>query len=285
MKKKEFIIISILLIMIIVTIILSKFIKQPLKGNNYTITFDTNGGNGVILEKIYSEKEGYNFDKWYLDKTLNHPYYNYDKITEDTTLYAKWIKDSKTKSNIEISNFKVNNEDILVGKTETVIFTAEIFSKIDLSNIKIAVIDSDGNIIGYMYDNGLNEDLKANDGVYTLKANLSSTTSRGIDYQVMIKDIESKKVYIYFYKPFEEDYYGESERVFDIIHNAMDKYLDKNGDLLPGKYDEAVIALKKCLDEIPEVIWYNLGEDMDLTGIHLDSGMIIYYGFHLKGYD
>ncbi|HAE42533.1 MAG TPA: hypothetical protein DCG34_06375 [Clostridiales bacterium] len=71
--------------------------------NEYVVTFDENGGTTV--DAIYSDfnekieepdeptKTGYTFDGWFYDDVdfENEFDFNEDKITEDTTLYAKWI--------------------------------------------------------------------------------------------------------------------------------------------------------------------------------------------------
>ncbi|MGE7691652.1 InlB B-repeat-containing protein [Lysinibacillus sp. NPDC097214] len=72
--------------------------------SNYKITFDSNGGSKVPSQTVgYNDlvkapstlvKEGYQFDGWYKEVGLNNAWdFAKGKVTEDTTLYAKWTKD------------------------------------------------------------------------------------------------------------------------------------------------------------------------------------------------
>ena len=69
--------------------------------DEYTITFDTNGGSKVSSAKVNKgeaavapvnpEKEGYTFDGWYADKNFKTLFDFKAEITKNMTLYAKWI--------------------------------------------------------------------------------------------------------------------------------------------------------------------------------------------------
>jgi len=71
----------------------------------YKVTFNTNGADkidDIILEegdKIHDlpviEKEGYIFDGWCEDETLNVLFNDNKEITSDVTLYARWIEEEK----------------------------------------------------------------------------------------------------------------------------------------------------------------------------------------------
>jgi len=69
----------------------------------YTVNFETNGGSKIdaladasgIITKPATDpaKANFNFDGWYKDKELNNAWnFGSDKVTKDTTLYAKWTK-------------------------------------------------------------------------------------------------------------------------------------------------------------------------------------------------
>jgi len=70
---------------------------------DFTVTFDENGGTTVaaiyvdydenITEPVEPTRTGYTFDGWFYDDVdfENEFDFDEDKITEDTTLYAKWI--------------------------------------------------------------------------------------------------------------------------------------------------------------------------------------------------
>lgn len=69
---------------------------------NYTVTFDSNGGSAIdnqtiaegqkVLKPADPVKEGYEFSGWYTDNTMEHAY-NFDlPVNNDFTVYAEWIK-------------------------------------------------------------------------------------------------------------------------------------------------------------------------------------------------
>ncbi|MHC0037605.1 InlB B-repeat-containing protein [Pseudoneobacillus sp. C159] len=75
--------------------------------NQYTVTFDSNGGSAVapvttnynttITAPAAPTRIGYTFDGWYSDTGLNTAWdFASDKVTDNTTLYAKWIINSYT---------------------------------------------------------------------------------------------------------------------------------------------------------------------------------------------
>lgn len=80
--------------------------EEPKK--NYTITFDTNGGSaigpvtepeGTVIDLSQSQytpkRSGYTFGGWYSDATLKTPISSIT-VGENTTVYAKWTKNSST---------------------------------------------------------------------------------------------------------------------------------------------------------------------------------------------
>ncbi|MCS5504167.1 InlB B-repeat-containing protein, partial [Lysinibacillus sp. A4] len=69
----------------------------------YTVDFETNGGSTVVSQKVTEDtlaikpadptKAGYEFAGWYTDAVFSTPWnFTTDKVTENTTLYAKWEK-------------------------------------------------------------------------------------------------------------------------------------------------------------------------------------------------
>ena len=74
----------------------------------YTLTFDANGHgkapaaitadyNTTVAEPAAPETDGYTFDGWYKESTCENPWnFSTDKVTQDTTLYAKWTANGYT---------------------------------------------------------------------------------------------------------------------------------------------------------------------------------------------
>jgi len=112
--------IILLFVAIIVMCILMKF-------KTYTITFNSNGGTKVETQEINNgdsavkpidpEKEGYEFDGWYLN---NKKYYFNEKVKKDIELEAKWIKKTNVETVIVIfdtvGGSKISNIEVEVGK-------------------------------------------------------------------------------------------------------------------------------------------------------------------------
>lgn len=77
-------------------------------GTSLTVTFDSNGGSAVasiedlsynasITAPTAPTKTGYTFVGWYKDAALNQAWdFNSEKVTADTTLYAKWTANTNT---------------------------------------------------------------------------------------------------------------------------------------------------------------------------------------------
>jgi uncharacterized repeat protein (TIGR02543 family) len=68
----------------------------------YTVTFNSNGGNEIPGQTVYEGrkinkptdpyKSGYKFGGWYKEEALTHPWdFDIDTVTDDITLYAKWL--------------------------------------------------------------------------------------------------------------------------------------------------------------------------------------------------
>ncbi len=90
------------------------------KAENYTVSFDTNGGSSVASQKVLNgksavkpadpAKDGYAFVGWYSDSAFTTPYsFGATIITGDTTLYARW-SDRLTVSNVYTVDFDLGYE-------------------------------------------------------------------------------------------------------------------------------------------------------------------------------
>lgn len=70
---------------------------------SWTVTFNTNGGNniepvpvakgGLISDLPVPVKEGFVFEGWYTDEALSSKFDKNAPVTQDLTLYAKWVKE------------------------------------------------------------------------------------------------------------------------------------------------------------------------------------------------
>jgi uncharacterized repeat protein (TIGR02543 family) len=155
MKRIIFIILSVFFIVSISSCFLIKF-------NACTITFETNGGSDIADQVIEAwrdkitvpsspTKEGYVFAGWYIESSLTR-IYSFDlMVTEDITLYAKWIPNTLATSftyttintnEIEITDFigsdtEVAIPEIIDGKPVTSIRSEAFYNSIRLTSILI----------------------------------------------------------------------------------------------------------------------------------------------------
>ncbi len=84
------------------------------KAAEYTVTFDSGGGSSVAPQLVESGKKviepadptlaNHTFAGWYADQALTTPWIFNNQITQNTTLYAKWIQG-------ETVDFTVNYKD------------------------------------------------------------------------------------------------------------------------------------------------------------------------------
>lgn len=109
---------------------------------------------------------------------------------------------------LEIYSFNVDNREIPIETLEETIFTAEIFSADVLNDNDVAVYDNTESLIGYMNDNGTDGDETANDGIYTLAADLTSTIRQERNYTVRVNNVASNPASVYFYRQITEEEIG-----------------------------------------------------------------------------
>lgn len=112
----------------------------------YTITFDSNDGSTVESQTVQKDltvdkpadptKEGYIFDGWYSDESLETVYDFNTLVTKEMTLYAKWLT--------VIDSIKVNMTEPTIGATpkDTVTVEGNI-----LEVVRIVWNDESGNAV------------------------------------------------------------------------------------------------------------------------------------------
>ncbi|MCL2796917.1 MAG: leucine-rich repeat protein [Firmicutes bacterium] len=88
------------------TTLYAKWVKNETPPEKFTVTFASNGGSavGALLNVENGAKitkppnpvlEGHTFDRWYKDEGLTYAWdFVGDTVTKNTTLYAKWTKDT-----------------------------------------------------------------------------------------------------------------------------------------------------------------------------------------------
>ena len=120
----------------------------------YTVTYNTDGGSDVAVVSAYENtsltkptaptKNGYNFIGWYKDEGLQTLWdFDYDIVTSDVTLYAKWTKEPVHAISGIVK--KDNGSDF-----ESFVEGAKVILKQGTEEISIATTDENGE---YIFDN------------------------------------------------------------------------------------------------------------------------------------
>lgn len=106
--------------------------------NQYTVTFDENGGdsydksqtvrhNGkATAPAVNPTRSGYTFDTWYKEALCNTAWdFAVDTITEDTTIYANWIPNTDTAYTMEHYKQNANDDDYTLASSESKVGTTD----------------------------------------------------------------------------------------------------------------------------------------------------------------
>jgi len=113
--------------------------------NSYTVKFDSQGGsaideikanyNTMISQPTVPTRTGYTFAGWYKDAAGQTPWnFATDKVTSDTTIYAKWSLNGPIVNQIDENDTKISgttlaNATIIVKINDVVIATGKADSK------------------------------------------------------------------------------------------------------------------------------------------------------------
>lgn len=120
--------------------------------NRYTVSFDTGGGTEVesqslehgstAFEPAAPTKTGYVFDGWFADSSLITPFDFSTEITDNITLYAKWLS-----SNSGIGLLSL--DDVVLNETvDATVFhyTATVDNAIDVTNVHAVPQDANATV-------------------------------------------------------------------------------------------------------------------------------------------
>lgn len=88
----------------------------------FTVTFDSNGGSQIESQTVIKgetvtkpndpTKDGYTFDGWYTDETLENAYDFSEAVTGDITLYAKWNEHKEDGDTSDIDTSDNDNDQV-----------------------------------------------------------------------------------------------------------------------------------------------------------------------------
>lgn len=100
---------------------------MEVKGRQYTVKFNTQGGSKVVSQKIWPQeaatkpanpkRKNYKFDGWYSDKRCKTKWKFGSRVTQDVTLYAKWTKVKVKQANVRsLKNKSGGKLEVLIRK-------------------------------------------------------------------------------------------------------------------------------------------------------------------------
>ncbi len=141
-------------------------------GAPITMTFNSNGGSDVasiedlsynasITAPIAPTKNGYTFVGWYKDEALNQAWdFSSEKVTTDTTLYAKWTVNTNTaytvkhwQQNLDAENYTCADTENGTGTTGASVTPAvKAYEGFTAPNAQTVTIAADGStVVNYYY--------------------------------------------------------------------------------------------------------------------------------------
>lgn len=187
---------------------------------------------------------------------------------------------------VEIYSFATDTYDILIGETQEVTFTSEIFANIELEDDAVKVVDVDSNIVGIMNDKGMYGDEEENDGIYTLGVSLSSDEVCTKAYRSTVNGCYSEEVVVGFYKHYSDAELDEMTQIVESATEIAGKYTDAEGNIIEGKLHLAMNELSSKMEEFKNrnIVKSYTVDGMDFK-VELVNGMTYSYSFGLANTD
>ncbi len=128
---------------------------------------------------------------------------------------------------LTFASFESSKRDILIGKETWVTFTAAIESKHKIE--QIAVEKENGEVIGYLNDNGKSGDEKAGDNLYSGRIKMISGEVSWEDLRAAVNNARSEAVRITFYRELTEADFEELNALNAQMAEIQLGYLDAEG--------------------------------------------------------
>lgn len=130
----------------------------------FTVTFQSNGGSLIENQRIQENEKiarpadpirnGYTFSGWYKDISCTSVWnFESDRITSDTTLYAKWIKEA-VPSPVKVNQITLNKKSATLGLKDSMKLSASVLPANardktvtwSSSDSRVAVVDHTGKV-------------------------------------------------------------------------------------------------------------------------------------------
>lgn len=230
----------------------------------YSLVFNTNGGKEVdkqVLsdtdktESVLPEKDGWSFAGWFTDSSLSEEFIFGRVLTEDTTLYAKWVKvvefrkmDETVLNSVEVQE---DSEIPLLTKEQ---LGEDVDSEKEVSWV-LRTVDDEGNTLYNEVTSGtkLTEDISSENGKVTL----------------YLKELEKFEIQIFMNE--------NDNEPFDVIEATEERVLDLTS--LEEKLKEEDIVEYALFYRNENRVKYTFFKDqkasLDITKLYLDEAYIV----------
>lgn len=154
--------------------------------------------------------------------------------------------ESDENESIEFLEFSADVCDIKVNECIDVTFSANIKTNEKIDKLELCA-DGDS-FVSYMYDDGTNNDVVANDGIFTATVSLKSTSRKLVYYYSKIQNLKSNKYAINFYQPFTSAEYQQLDDFNDGLNRIIAKRTKTDND------EENLRLAKEAYNEIIDYI-------------------------------
>lgn len=124
-------------------------------------------------------------------------------------------------------SFMINIDEVEVGKEVETTFKACL--KTDKKINKVTVQTENGEILGYLYDNGIGSDEIENDNIFTGNIVLQSDEEMHQNVYASVNGINSEMIDIFFYEELTKDDFEKLNNVNLEIMKIQQKYVDEEG--------------------------------------------------------
>ncbi len=172
-------------------------------------------------------------------------------------------------------NFTADITNVKSGETAEIVFSVEYEGADSIGKDKLAIFDSDDNMITYINDNGSNGDLTSGDGIYSGSHTVDTSAVGGQDYHIVYKDKneESVPLTISVYRDLTDDDFSKFRTLLNEISsksfNDAKAYVKSSSEIKSYSIDDAhKTILYTSVYDITGMWHEELSDDVKGTGAY-----------------
>lgn len=196
------------------------------------------------------------------------------KVGDDEIVLGADLSYSAARSSSVLSNFRADQLCFWTNTTSKISFYVDSVSEYE----SVELHSRQGGFICDMYDNGINGDEAANDGIYSCVKTISSSAMGSSEYYALADDGISGCETVFFFDPIEQADVDEMKDTVATISGLDAQFKDDKGYVPESNISSALQAVKNYADELN-----NDGKLLDYSNdgfsstITLNNGMTISY--------